>query len=229
MDRRERLSFIPAVCLMVFLAALSTAGVANAQVLDDAEFRIRLNGFPVGEHHLRVERKGERVIAQQKGEATIQIGPIVITRVSQETEEILENGELVELNITNTNGYYNEKVRHITARRGEDGEIHLNDDGDRDHVLPASALPATGWNPEALRAPVLIRPHKGRPSDVPSDIEVIHHGEETINTPAGRFQTESWEMTGDLRARLWYDKESQNLVRVVFRYKGNKVEYERLP
>lgn len=211
------------------MTALATAGAAKAQVLDDAEFRIRLNGFPVGEHHLRVERKGERVIAHQKGEATIQIGPIVITRVRQETEEILENGELVELNITNTNGYYDEKVRRITARRGKNGEIHLNDDGDRDHVLPPSALPATGWNPDALRAPVLIRPHKGRPSDVPSDIEVTYHGEETINTPAGRFLTESWEMEGDIRARLWYAKNNQNLVRLVFHYKGNKVEYERLP
>lgn len=214
---------------MVLLAILSTGGVANAQVLDDAKFRIRLNGFPVGEHHLRVERKGERVIAHQKGEATIQIGPIVITRVSQETEEILENGELVELNITNTNGYYNEKVRHITARRGENGEIQLNDDGDRDHVLPPSALPATGWNPDALRAPVLIRPHKGRPSDVPSDIEVTYHGEERIDTPAGRVLTESWEMEGDIDARLWYEKETRHLMRLVFRYKGNKVEYERLP
>lgn len=228
MYRHKRLSLIPVVSLLVVLFALAASGTANAQVLDDADFRIRLNGFPVGEHHLRVERQGDRVIARQKGEATIKIGPIVITRVSQETEEILENGELLELNITNTNGYYDKKVRQITARRGDNGEIHLNDDGDRDHVLPTTALPATAWNPDALRAPVLIRPHKGRPSDVPSDIDVIRHGEETIETPAGRYLTESWEMTGDIRARLWYEKESQNLVRLVFQYKGNEVEYERL-
>ncbi|MFD1379549.1 DUF6134 family protein [Fodinicurvata halophila] len=201
----------------------------QAEVLDDATYRIFLNGFPVGEHHLRVERQGDRVIAHQKGEATISLGPIVITRVKQETEEILEDGKLVELNITNTNGYYNEKVRHITARRGENGKIKLNDDGDRDHVLPASALPATGWNPDAMQAPVLIRPHKGRPSDVPSDIEITYHGEERIDTPSGRVMTESWEMEGDLDARLWYEKETQHLMRLVFRYKGNRVEYERQP
>lgn|SRR5690554_1299865 len=234
LDRKRRL---PISCLMItrrhFMAGV--AGVilptllprdaaALPNVLDETYFAIRLGDSQIGEHFLRVRREAERVVAEQEGEATVRLGPIPVTRIRQSSIEVYRQGLLESLRISNESGYYEPRRRSITAE-ASGGTILLVDNQGRDYVIDREAMPGTGWRKASLQAPVLISPRNGKPREP----RVIFHGTMQIQDLAGPpVMTEHWEMRGDdMDSQLWYEVETDRLVRMILRYEGRDIEYLR--
>jgi len=205
--------------------ALGRRPLAQAELLDETYFAIRLGDNQVGEHFLRVRQEGDRLVAKQEGEAVLRLGPIPITRIRQSSTEVYRDGLLESLRISNESGYYEPRRRNITAEAAGD-RILLVDNQGRDYEIDRDAMPGTGWRKASLQAPVLISPRNGKPREP----EIIFHGSATVRAMSGdSIESEHWEMRGDdMNAQLWYDSGTDRLVRMIMRYEGRDIEYLRL-
>lgn len=219
-----RRAFLAGLSGLALPALLPAAARAESDVLDEADFAVMLGSTRIGRHALRVRRDGDAVVAEQEGEATVRVGPVPITRIRQSSVEVYRYGLLERLQIANESGYYEPRLRHISAEANGSG-IRLVDNQGRDYEIDRAAMPGTGWRKASLQAPVLISPRNGKPREP----EVVFHGNGTIETPAtGRIEAEHWSLEGDdMDSRLWYEAGSDRLVRMILRFDGRDIEYLR--
>lgn len=221
----ERRLFLAGLSGLVLPTLLPPAARAEGELLDSADFSVLLGGNRIGYHSLRVRRDGDAILAEQEGEATLRVGPVPITRIRQSSLEVYRYGLLERLQIANESGYYEPRLRHISAE-ANDSVIRLVDNQGRDYDIDRAAMPGTGWRKASLEAPVLISPRNGKPREP----AVVFQGRQTIETPAtGRVETEHWTLEGDdMDSRLWYEIGSDRLVRMILRFEGRDIEYLRV-
>jgi len=219
-----RRGFLAGLAGLTLPALLPAAARAQGETLDEADFAVRLGGNRIGYHSLRVRRDGDAILAEQEGDATLRVGPVPITRIRQSSLEVYRYGLLERLQIANESGYYEPRLRHISAE-ANGSAIRLVDNQGRDYEIDRGAMPGTGWRKASLQAPVLISPRNGKPREP----EVVFHGGRTIETPAtGRIEAEHWSLEGDdMDSRLWYEPGSDRLLRMILSFEGRDIEYLR--
>lgn len=210
---------------LVLPALLPRVAVALPNLLDETYFAIRLGGSQIGEHFLRVRQEGDMLVAEQEGEATVRLGPIPVTRIRQSSIEVYRGGLLESLRISNESGYYEPRRRSITAEAAGDSILLVDNQG-RDYVIDRAAMPGTGWRKASLEAPVLISPRNGKPREP----DVIFHGQTEVQEVEGPpVLTEHWETRGDdMNSQLWYEIDTDRLVRMIMNYEGRDIEYLRI-
>ena len=165
------------------------------------------------------------LVAEQEGEATVRLGPIPVTRIRQSSIEVYRGGLLESLRISNESGYYEPRRRSITAEAAGDSILLVDNQG-RDYVIDRAAMPGTGWRKASLEAPVLISPRNGKPREP----DVIFHGQAEVQEVEGPpVLTEHWETRGDdMNSQLWYEIDTDRLVRMIMNYEGRDIEYLRI-
>lgn len=127
---------------------------------------------------------------------SIKLGPVPVFKYRHRAVERWSGGRFTTLETsTNLGG----KQQMVVARRTETGV--LIETGRGKITAPASALPLTHWNSDALSGP-LFNPQEGKLLK----ITARRLGGEQVTSAAGRaFSATRWSVRGEAEIDNWYD------------------------
>ncbi|WP_309643036.1 DUF6134 family protein [Phenylobacterium sp.] len=198
--------------ILVPAPVLAASGPPPGRRLAFAVFR---NGARVGDHLMTFAGERGAMTVSTQVAMTVKLGPVPVYRYSHRAVERWSGGQFASLETT-TNG--NGKIQKVTARR-TDGGVIIEGAKSGKITAPASALPLTHWNAEALSGP-LFNPQEGKMLKV----SARRVGRETINGVSAT----RWSLTGETQIDDWYDA---NGAWVALRGKlpdGSTMEYRRV-
>lgn len=196
-DQRQprllRRPLLAAGALLLF-PGFATAALPAQRKLSFAVFR---NGARVGDHEMTFAGDPGAVTVRTEVRMAIKLGPVPVFRYRHQATERWAGGRFASLETTtDANG----KRQAVAARRDARG-VTIEANGRR-LAAPASALPLTHWNPEALSNP-LFNPQEGKMLKV----AVRRIGQETVTLADGRqIPALRWSVRGEAEIDDWYDQ-----------------------
>lgn len=208
----RRLLFAAASLILVPVGVRAAPGLPPGRKLAFAVFR---NGARVGDHLMTFAGEPGGLTISTQVVMTVKLGPVPVYRYSHRAVERWSGGRFASLE-TATNG--NGKIQKVIARRTDGGVIIEAARNDR-ITAPASALPLTHWNAEALSGP-LFNPQEGKMLKVAAR----RVGRETLNGVAAT----RWSLTGETQIDDWYDANGAWLALRGKLPDGSTMEYRRL-
>ena len=140
-------------------------------------FDVMRNNSRIGQHVIKFDQDGDRLIATIKVEIAVGFGPITLFRYLHKAREIWQNGCFLSLESeTDENG---KPFRVRAARTGDD--VVIGSSVAKQMVLAPDAIPLTHWNNLCVARP-LFNPQDGQP--MPAKVAV--HGEEPVLLSDGK-------------------------------------------
>jgi hypothetical protein len=94
-------------------------------------------------------------------------------------------------------------------------------------VAPADTIPTSYWHPDTVTRSRLLNTQNGEIEQVAIDAV----GEERIDAGEEPLQAVKYEVSGDLKLRLWYDRNDGGigqLLKLAFTARGAEINYQRL-
>ena len=219
--RRGLLACLGAACV----SGLARPGkAAQAEALPVPEgglaFRIVRNGSEIGKHTVTFRQDGNTLRVDVAVEILVKFGPIPVYRYVHNASETWRGGILVAADgKTNDDG----KARSMNAQAGPEGLVVEGTLSGR-YVAPPGTMVANHWNRDELNGP-MINPQGGmllRPLVTPGPEEgvLLASGK---RVPAKRFN-----LSGDARLDLWYDRSNTWAATRFNPEDGSEVLYERI-
>lgn len=199
----------------VLTLCLAFASLAAAQAQETLTYEILRDGSVIGEQVVVVE-EGRASITQQ-----IEVKALFVTlyRRSHAREEIWEGGRIVKL----------------TGKTDDDGdsyELSIEAEGEGYKRMVNGRLesfgPGYGFAPDwSLEAAEGYGKALSAQTDEVFDPLILEMlGEETLELPSGRHESEHWRSGGAFQRDLWYGKQGR-LLRMTFESRGSAIEYRR--
>jgi len=206
-----------ASALAIMLPALGAEAAAPASSPGPAlSFRVERGSDPIGTHTVGFTRKGDELHVAIDIELAVSFGPITLFRYEHRNRETWRDGKLVALETT-TNDDGTEY--RVSAKATEKG-LEVTSSANGTFIAPAEIIPTSYWNPATVSQSQLLDTQKGRILNVdiaPTGMREATAGGETL-------PVREYEMTGDLKLKLWYSPEMEWL-NVIFRARGEDVDY----
>lgn len=144
--------------LLLLLTALAMPTAADTQSWD---FRVLLDGRPIGGHSFELIEAGDRRILRSVAEFEVRFLFFTAYRYRHVSEETWQGGCLAALSAeTRVNG----ETRTVTGQRSDAGFM-LEKDGER-RLLPDCIMTFAYWNPAFLEQSRLLNPQTGEYLDV---------------------------------------------------------------
>lgn len=180
--------------VVVALAALIAVPALAAEPALD--FVILRNGKELGWQKVWLQRDGERLNVQVRGEASYKLGSLVLYRYKMQRGETWLDGKLMTFDAwTDDDG----KILQVSGRREGDTFRVTGPSGET--RIPGDALPANFWNFELTRATRMIDNDDG--DVVP--IKVTPGEIETVEACGNEVRAQRYQLAGNEVHNLWYD------------------------
>lgn len=197
------------------IAALGTA-VHASRPGPSLSFLVERGGSPIGTHKIWFQKDGENLNVKIDIALAVSFGPITLFRYEHRNSEVWHGGRLVSIEThTNDDG----TLYDVKGRATNKGfEIESSSEG---HVVaPAGIIPASYWNPDTLKQSELLDTQRGRIVHV----ALAPVGESDVRINGAAQTAREYEMSGDLRMRLWYTPDGR-WVKLAFRARDSDVAY----
>jgi hypothetical protein len=193
---------------MVAASSIMTGTVAwadgNATTLS---FAVTRNGEQIGNTTVRVQRDGDRTIAETATKIQVKIAFVTVYRYEQRLTERWTGGKLAALSaVTDDNG----SIHQVSATRtGE--KLSVNADGRVSQVDPAT-VPANLWNVALMQMRQALDPKDG--SMMP--VSVVDRGKEQLVVQGRALTAHRYSIRTTIPQEVWYDV-NQHLLKVELR------------
>jgi hypothetical protein len=191
------------------------AGLPPARAL---RFEVWRKGRQIGRHVLTITGDARDFAVAIDARISVGIGPIVLYGYHHQATETWRDERFVALaSRTVTNG----RAETVRARRSAAGvEVEATAGH---HILPASALPLTHWNAQALGGAV-FNPQTG----APLRLQVRRQDDQTVRLADGRTVTATrFRLNGDLDFSDWYGPAGDWLALTARAQDGSQIDYRR--
>jgi len=183
---------------MAAAASLVAAGAPDSSIPpnDRLLFRVMRKGSDIGTHELAFSRLPNGLDITIAVNIAVTLGPLTLFRYRLHGVEQWRNGQVVKLVAQTDNDGTRESMQAVRDQRG----LWVSGTKAKRYLAPASAVPATHWNPTELHAP-WINPQNGRllhPTVTPT-------GTTPVQLASGRdIDAQHYAVSGDANLQLWY-------------------------
>lgn len=205
----------------VFLAAVAFAAAAPAVASQPAtgrtEFRIYMNGEPVGRHVVSVTPTAGGVEADVSIDMKGRVGPFGFS-YTHRCAERWSGDALQSLVCTDR-----ENNRAQSARATRAGDAVRIEGSAFKGVGPATIEPSSWWRSDTVRQTRLIDTRTGALMPV----RVTRIGTEAVEVAGERVQATRYRVRASQDADIWYDQAGR-WVKMSFRVRGQQFEYRKV-
>ena len=188
-------TFCVAVLFLISLGdGASAAGVPKDGVL---EFDVVRNGEAIGTHTYRFDRLGGRTKVRIKTEINFRLFFISVYLFEHKSTEVWHGDKLYSLeSITNENG----TPVKLQVYQVEDALMVHGADGN--HTVEREIIPASLWNRLILDRSQTLATISGNVKK----FKVEYVGAEKLKVRGKKVTTQHFQLTGEFKRELWYDK-----------------------
>jgi len=191
---------------MRVIAAIAAVLLFGEQACAETyRFAITRNGDQIGTHTIDLNRTGAETTVSIATDLTVKVLYVTMYRFQHVASERWVGSRLVALNSTTDDNGTRHKVSVVTRTAG----LEVEADGKTAAPLDRNILPASLWNAEVLRRPVMLDTQDGKV--VP--LAVVDQGSEDLKIDARTFKAHHYTMKSKYSQDVWYD-EQQHLVQV---------------
>ncbi|WP_421862361.1 DUF6134 family protein [Parvibaculum sp.] len=206
---------VPAMSLSALVSGANAAAPATSPG-PALSFRVERGSTPIGTHTVSFTRKGEELHVAVDIELAVSFGPITVFRYEHRNRETWRGGKLVALEtVTNDDG----TKYKVSAKATEKG-LEVTSSANGTFIAPDGIIPTSYWNPATIGQSELLDTQKGRILKV----EMKPGAEFEAGVNGKPVPVREYEMTGDLKLKLWYSPQMEWL-NVIFRARGENVDY----
>jgi hypothetical protein len=205
--------------LAIVLSALTVGADAAAPASSPEpalSFRVERGGTPIGTHTINFTQDGGDLHVAIDINLAVSFGPITVFRYAHTNRETWRDGKLVAIETeTNDDG----RLFSVSARMTDQGlEVTSSENGT--FIAPENIIPTSYWNPATVEQTRLLDTQRGRIINV----RVNETATREALVDGARVPVREYEMTGDLKLKLWYSPQMEWL-NVIFRARGSNVDY----
>jgi hypothetical protein len=205
--------------LAIVLSALTVGADAAAPASSPEpalSFRVERGGTPIGTHTINFTQVGDELHVAIDINLAVSFGPITVFRYAHSNRETWRDGKLVAIETeTNDDG----RLFSVSARMTDQGlEVTSSENGT--FIAPKNIIPTSYWNPATVEQTRLLDTQRGRIINV----RVNETATREALVDGARVPVREYEMTGDLKLKLWYSPQMEWL-NVIFRARGSDVDY----
>lgn len=199
----------------VALASSNDLTLAQFRPAGRLDYKVVRDGDEIGSLSIEFVRNGDQLTVRTHAKIVVTFIGIPLYRFVHDAEEQWANGKLLRLTSSSDD---NGEPRQVAFR--VDGDRLRGTYNGRVRDYPATLIPESLWNPEALHRTVLLDPIKGRDRQV----TVVEKGEEAIEIKGQLVITHHYAVTDRITHDIWYDS-SGRLVQVRFSAKdGSEIQ-----
>ncbi len=193
---------------LITAASIVTGNAAQADgKVTTMNFAVTRNGEQIGSTSVKLQREGDRTIAETATRIQVNIAFITVYRYEQRLTEHWVGGKLAALRaVTDDNG----SIHRVSATRTGD-RLSVDADGKVSQVDPAT-MPANLWNASLVRMRAALDPKDG--SVMP--VSVVDRGEEQLVIQGRALTAHRYSIRTTIPQEVWYD-EQQSLLKVELR------------
>ena len=168
-------------------------------------YAITRNGDQIGTHSIDLNRTGTEISVSIATDLTVKVLFVTAYHFQHAASEHWVRGRLVALTSkTDDNG-----TRHQVSVAMKPSGLEVEADGKSGAHLDPTIQPASLWNPEVLRRPVMLDTQDGQV--VP--LSVVDQGNEDLTIDARTVKAHHYTMKSKYSQDVWYD-EQQHLLQV---------------
>ena len=191
---------------MRVIAAIAGALLFGGQACAETyRFAITRNGDQIGTHSIDLNRTGAETTVSIATDLTVKVLFVTAYRFQHTASEHWVGGRLIALNSTTDDNGTRHRVSVVMKTSG----LEVEADGKAAARLDRNIQPASLWNAEVLRRPVMLNTQDGQV--VP--LSVVDLGSEDLTIDARTVKAHHYTMKSKYSQDVWYD-EQQHLVRV---------------
>jgi hypothetical protein len=208
-----------ALAAILFCVAPAVAEpTVAAEVPQNIEFRVLLDGDDVGHHRVAFSASGEQIAADIESAFNVTMAGFTVFEFVQRSREVWQDGALQSVRASTT---ANDTTTTLVVDRVGD---RLSIDGDKfKGEGPGTLIPASWWSPAILTQTQMLAL-----SGEIVPISVANLGRETIDVAGAPLQTTRYAVKGRIEMNLWYDDQGK-WVKSAFEIRGSQVEYVLQP
>jgi len=169
----------------------------------DLLFTVKREGKKIGTHAVSFTTEGDRLIVDTETKLKVKFLFFTAYKFNYTAREIWQNGQIQQITAdTNANG------KKFTYDMDFDGTNVIVDNGETDTTfeLETAAFPSNHWNPNVLKAPIIMNTLSGSPNAIeitPLDWEVRPTADESR-------RAQGFEYSGELNDVVsWYDEKGR--------------------
>ena len=209
-----RLATVAGAVLALF--ATAAPGAAPGSILD---FRVELDGRPIGEHRFELRGEGDAQEVISRAEFSVRLLFVELYRYRHTATEYWRNGCLESLESrTDDNG----RLEVVTASRRDRGlDVVANGS---EGWLGGCVRSFAYWNPRILESSHLLNSQTGE--YIPVRVDAL--GEERITVAGDTEPARRYRIVGkDIEIDLWYGRDQEWLALESHLQDGRRLRYER--
>jgi len=179
-------------------------------------FAITRNGEQIGTHTIEINRSGKETTVTLSTDLTVKILFVTAYRLQHTETERWIDGKLVALNSTSDdNG-----TRHTVSAAAKGSGLEVKVDGKATLVDP-NIMPASLWNPELLKRPVMLDTKDGQIMPV----SVRDGGEEDVKVDARTVRARRYTVNSRYSQDVWFDDQARPVQAKLIASDGSVIMY----
>jgi Family of unknown function (DUF6134) len=190
--------------MRVIAAIICLIALSGAASCETYRFAITRNGDQIGTHSINLNRTGAETSVSIVTDLTVKVLFVTAYRFQYTASERWLNGRLVALNATTDDNGTRHQVSVVTAGT----TLQIDADG-KTARLDRTIIPATLWNPELMRRPVMLDTQEGQVLP----LTVVDQGPEDLTIDSRVIKAHHYIMKSKYSQDVWYD-DQQHLVQV---------------
>lgn len=211
------LKFVAALAIVLPALTVGADATAPASSPEPAlSFRVERGGSPIGTHTIQFTQVGDDLHVAIDINLAVSFGPITVFRYAHTNRETWRDGKLVAIE-TETD---DDGRRFSVSGKATDKGFEVASSENGTFIAPASIIPTSYWNPATIEQTELLDTQRGRIINV----QVTETATREALADGARIPVREYEMTGDLKLKLWYSPQMEWL-NVIFRARGADVDY----
>jgi len=182
-------------------------------------FVITRNSEQIGTHTIAINRSGKEISVSLSTNLTVKILFVTAYRLQHNETERWIDGKLLTLNSTSDdNG-----TRHTVSAAAKGTGLEVKVDG-KATVVDANIMPASFWNPELLKRPVMLDTKDGQIMPV----SVRDGGEEDVKVDARTVRARRYTIDSRYSQDVWFDDQGHLVQAKLVASDGSVIMYRPL-
>ena len=215
------------LCFSLFSYSSVSSHVDHYKNLKYLEYELFLNDELIGSHIFNFSKKGDLLYVNTVGQFKVSKFGLDLMKYQTNTEEIYENGQLIEFKSKTTQ---NDKKKYVNLKFDKNENVFEVDGSSFKGKTDFSSIIGSWWNHEIIKKDKQISAVSGRIIEQKVTFlgkEKIIIGDKEYNTLHFNFSSSDEKLSKDKRLNtdVWYDEENLYWVKASFEKKG-KWEYK---
>ncbi len=218
---------IAAVLAVLFMGTLAKQAAASevepvsaVHTRSDIGFSVLREGDAIGNHSIDFTRRGDDLVVDVSIDLEVKFAFITVYRYTHRNQEVWRNGRLYSIS-TRTD---DDGTEHWVKGRASAGGFLVESDSGK-ALLPSDVLPSSYWHPATPDAETLLNTQTGELAQ----INVVAAATKSeLPMPWGREAARSFEVSGDVDLKLWYDDKGC-LLKMNFAAPGDGSQIDYIP